>query len=636
MRDHRSVEGARRWLLGVVAATALVGLVPVGSAAGAVEPADSDPTALLEKYVPVVAEREHDEACSEEGDPYRPLSVDNVLGRDDVVLRDDKGVEIKRAPTAADLAAAGEEWALDFPGDALSPGCTYEQWEASFGADPVVYGRVVRDRGKVIAQYWMYYVYNDWNDRHESDWEMIQLVFDAPTVAEAMAKGPALYAYAQHEGSQYVMPNDVEGLDVSSTGDDVHLVGSSPVVFSAQGSHASYFKRAHFFGKSAATGFGCDDTTSPVVQVNPAVVVLPAEPPTDGELAWLSYPGRWGQKEPLFNNGPTGPVSKDQWADPLGWVEAEGRATAVDIPLGGTSATQAFCDISRTASLFFIRLLDEPLQLALVTIAVVVVAVLLIRYAGRGLWSAAVRSFRAQPLRILLIGSLFIVGALISYLLRLLLQIDALADDSAFGEDIVWVSYVIAILAGLIGIPVASWVIAATIGLVSAEPDPNRPRRTSRLAWLPRVRWSTAVASFVLLVVTTLAFTLGAPIAIVLSLFWLVTPVACAALDVGIRKGMKDSRRTLKGHRIRAIGVLLLLAAILSLTGLSALLVLGLTNWGFGTASIVLNVVSVVVVPFAALLVAHFYEQMKAGRLVPAQDVPVPAGTDPEGVTVSG
>jgi hypothetical protein len=118
-------------LLGAVAAAALVGLVPIGSAAAAVEPPDSDPTALLEKFVPVVAEQEHDEACSEEGDPYRPLSAENVLGRDDVVLRDDKGVEVKRAPTAADLAAAGEEWALDLLGGALSPGCTYEQWEAS-------------------------------------------------------------------------------------------------------------------------------------------------------------------------------------------------------------------------------------------------------------------------------------------------------------------------------------------------------------------------------------------------------------------------------------------------------------------------------------------------------------------------
>jgi hypothetical protein len=615
---------------------ALLTVVPsatVGADAPAIEPADSDPTALLEKYVPVIAMRERDEPCSEVGDPYRPLSVDEVLGRDDVVLRDATGAEVTRAPTVADLAAAGEDWALDFPGDALSPGCTYEQWEQTLGADPVLYGRVVLDRGKVIAQYWFFYTYNDWNDRHEGDWEMVQLVFDAPTVAEAMAKGPALYAYAQHEGSQYVMPEEIDGLDVSSTGDDVHLVGDSPVVFAAQGSHAAYFKRALFFGKSGQTGFGCDDTSSPVVQVHPSVVVLPTDPPTTGDLAWLSYPGRWGERQPLFNNGPTGPVSKDQWADPLGWVEAEGRATAVDIPFGGTSATDAFCDISRTASLWFIRLLDEPLQLVLLTIAVVVVAVVLIRYSSRGLFSAAVRSYREQPGRLLLIGGLFLVAALISYLLRLLLQLDALSDDSAFGEDIIWPAYVIAFVANFISIPVSAWVVGATIGLVSTTPDPARPRRASWLAWLPRVRWSTGLASLVLLFVAAVTLSLGAPLAILLSLFWLVTPVACAALAVGIRKGMKDSRRTLKGHRIRAAGVLVMVAAIVSLIGLSALIVLFVTNWGFGTASLILNIVSVVVVPFAALVVAHFYAQAKGEQPIPAVvDVPV----DTTGAAVTG
>ncbi len=627
------MEGARRWLLGVVAATALVGLVPIGSAAAAVEPPDSDPTALLDEYVPVVAVRQHDEACSGDGEPYLPVAVDNVFGRDDVVLRDANGTEIKRAPTAADLAAGGLEWALDFPGDALSPGCTYEQWEQSMDAPPVVYGRVVRDRDKVIAQYWLYYVYNDWNDRHESDWEMIQLIFDASTVAEAMAKGPAVYAYAQHEGSQYVMPDSVEGLDLSTTGDDVHLVGRSPVVFPGQGSHASYFKRAVFFGKSGETGFGCDDTSSPVTQVHPAVVVLPAEAPTTGDLAWLAYPGRWGQKEPLFNNGPTGPVSKDQWEDPLGWVEAEGRTTAVDIPFGGTSATDAFCDISRSGSLWFIRLLDTPWQLALVTIGVIALALVLIRYAGRGLFSAAVRTFRAEPRRLLLIGCAFLVAAAVSYVLRLLLQLDALSDNSAFGEDIVWIAYVIAIIANVITIPVASWVVGATISLQAAAPDPSRPRRAARLSWLPRVRWATGFTSFVLLLVVTTAFSAAAPLAIVLSLFWLVTPVACASLAVGMRKGMKDSRRTLRGHRIRAVGVLLLVAAVMSLGGLAALLVLMFTNWGFGTASLILNIVSVVVVPFGALLVAHFYRQARADQEVPpAIDVPA----DPEGAAVSG
>ena len=400
-----------------------------------VEPPDSDPTALLEKFVPVVAEREHDEACSEEGDPYRPLSVDNVLGRDDVVLRDDKGVEVKRAPTAADLAAAGEEWALDLPGDALSPGCTYEQWEASFGADPVVYGRVVRDRGKVIAQYWMYYVYNDWNDRHESDWEMIQLVFDAPTVAEAMAKGPALYAYAQHEGSQYVMPEDVEGLDVSSTGDDVHLVGTprscSPardrMRRTSSGPTSSARARPRASAATTRRRRSCRSTPRSSCcppRRRPMASWRGCRIPAGGVRR--SRSSTTGRPDPSpRTSGPTRSAGSKRRADPP-------PSTSRSV---GPRRHEAFCDVSRTASLFFIRLLDNPLQLTLVTIAVVVVAIVLIRYAGRGLFSAAVRTFRAQPWRILLIGSLFLVGALISYLLRLLLQIDALSDDSAFGED---------------------------------------------------------------------------------------------------------------------------------------------------------------------------------------------------------
>ena len=33
--------------------------------------------------------------------------------------------------------------------------------------------------GQLALQYWMYYVFNDWNNLHEGDWEMIQLNFHA-------------------------------------------------------------------------------------------------------------------------------------------------------------------------------------------------------------------------------------------------------------------------------------------------------------------------------------------------------------------------------------------------------------------------------------------------------------------------
>ena len=84
---------------------------------------------------------------------------------------------------------ARSDWELDLPGDALDPGCDYEQWFRSMDAEPAVYGRAVVDGDVLVAQYWLYYVYNDWNDRHESDWEMVQLVFDTASVAEALERG---------------------------------------------------------------------------------------------------------------------------------------------------------------------------------------------------------------------------------------------------------------------------------------------------------------------------------------------------------------------------------------------------------------------------------------------------------------
>ena len=50
------------------------------------------------------------------------------------------------------------------------------------GQSPAVYAHVATDPerpGKLALQYWLFYVFNDWNNLHEGDWEMIQLVFDA-------------------------------------------------------------------------------------------------------------------------------------------------------------------------------------------------------------------------------------------------------------------------------------------------------------------------------------------------------------------------------------------------------------------------------------------------------------------------
>src|SRR5438477_7922208 len=105
---------------------------------------------LAAKYAPVVALKEQSGDCDSGGEPYRPVPADVVLGRSDVTLVDSQGTLVKKAPTASDLFSASDEDYLDFPGDPLDPGCSYEQWadEISRGAPTTAYAHIVTQPGK--------------------------------------------------------------------------------------------------------------------------------------------------------------------------------------------------------------------------------------------------------------------------------------------------------------------------------------------------------------------------------------------------------------------------------------------------------------------------------------------------------
>ena len=66
-------------------------------------------------------------------------------------------------------------------------------------------------RARWRLQYWFFYTFNDWNDKHEGDWEMVQVVLPAASAEEALGVTPESVAFAQHEGSQ-VSPWDGGGL----------------------------------------------------------------------------------------------------------------------------------------------------------------------------------------------------------------------------------------------------------------------------------------------------------------------------------------------------------------------------------------------------------------------------------------
>lgn len=106
----------------------------------------------------------------------------------------------------------------------------------------IYYGRVVREGGWVVLQYWYFYAFNNWrsgfygvND-HEADWEMACVYLSTTPEGDYL---PEWVAYASH---------DFHGDDLRRRWDDPELVkqGEHPVIFAGAGSHASYFQNGEY------------------------------------------------------------------------------------------------------------------------------------------------------------------------------------------------------------------------------------------------------------------------------------------------------------------------------------------------------------------------------------------------------
>lgn len=254
------------------------------------------------------------------------------------------------------------------------------------------HGRVVRQNGWIVLQYWLFYAFNDWrsgfsgaND-HEADWEK---VFVYLYESESGEVRPEWAAYSVHEYT---------GDDLRRRWDDPELekMGEHPVIYVCTGSHASHYAPGEYLielglnlppplarVRNAVRAFWrktlrqyVGDGTRPETDTSSSYFRIPFvdysrgdgltvgpgqerewDPPrviADPTPEWVSgYRGLWGlyARDPFEGeDAPAGPMyDRDksvsrEWYDPVGWAgldKVPPPTEALDAVLGQRAEIEA-------------------------------------------------------------------------------------------------------------------------------------------------------------------------------------------------------------------------------------------------------------------------------------------------------
>ena len=572
----------RRSAFGVVGAFALLLL------GAAPAPAQSEDAAreLADKFSPITMIREQtDPPCQTTAEQYEPTSVDTVLGNPAVELYKgdpDGPVEaVDRGADAAQIAGLGKNYYLDLNGDPLGDTCVYAKDFAKLVADgaatPLTYARIAREKGHdgFALQYWFFWYFNQFNDLHEGDWEGMQITFDDPTPEAALrnASEPGEIIVFQHAGGERADWSDSK----------VQKEGDHPIVYPAAGSHATFYDSTVYVQNGQrGSGVGCDNTSDPLRRLDPAVDLLPDESTDRGPFKWLSYLGRWGQREEGFNNGPTGPATKTVWSQPFTWM-AEQRTTSPRLPGGsivGPQVTGAFCGAVAFAS-ELINLNQESTPALIVTILVLLTVIGL--FVGFTRWRPVqIEDLRAERAFGQLVRA---ARRLYSRYWRVLVPVSALAILIVGGTNLLanllgsgsgvsdatgqsGIDLGIADLVDALGRPVASALVAAiVIVVVRLVVQARDPEFRAALAGVRERVWRVIFAQLLAtLGVIALALTIiGLPVAIWKLVGWAFVQQEVLFTDKSIRDSFRGSSALVRGrwfHAVRAIIFFALLGAV--------------------------------------------------------------------------
>ncbi len=626
-----------------------VGALTVTVPAAAEDLAEVDPDGaveLAEKYAPIMMLKAQQSACDKDGEPYGPMSVDVLLDNPEILLRQlgTGNPVVKARPEGSDLFGLGEGFFLDFPGGALEPGCIYETDFRKYTQDlpVVVYAHIVKQDDhpdQLALQYWFYWYYNDWNNKHESDWEGIQLLFSASTIQEALDTEPASIGYAQHEGGE------IAEWDSSKLERD----GDHPMVYSSAGSHASYFSSALYLGRSASEGFGCDNTDGPSDRLEPEIVVLPdSVGDAASPLAWLGFSGRWGERQSGPFNGPTGPTAKERWLEPVDWHN-ELRPSSVVIPAGdsfGASVISGFCGVVEWGSGTLISFTTSPTK---VLIGFGVVFLLVSWLVRRTDWTRVLplplrrrrrtgqiiriagTAYRADPRSLLTFGLFYLPAALLGAVIAGLIAIapvlkDVLgATDGASGSDL-FLSLVAGGIPNLIALVFVNAAVAVYLDRAESE-HPLSATDAAKLAWDRRGSLASGLLRASAVVVLLLITIVGAPLAILQLIRYQFMPHAVMLEDLDGKAGLARSSKLVRGrwwHTTLFLMAFNSLVLAVSL-GVGIVLLIVFSQIPLVVLSVLLSLLAALITPLSAFALTLLYgdtiaEESGAARADPVTD----------------
>lgn len=232
------------------------------------------------------------------------------------------------------------------------------RWESY---TPTVYGRTIETFDKdenpaKVLQYWFFYVFNNFTyyqpnrnnidklkiQRHEGDWEMIQIILQRSNNDETNGTfKPTGATYSYHQGGIHYDWNNLEF--ENSDQDKTH-----PKVFVARGSHGNWGDNGdNNWEQERGKGIiSCDDIFIDKTSDNGKILYpdsisnvddkyelidISEETKSDELWHWVKWKGRWGDIEGgitgVGTDGPVSPAnieyggSPNRWNDPIGWDE---------------------------------------------------------------------------------------------------------------------------------------------------------------------------------------------------------------------------------------------------------------------------------------------------------------------------